>query len=201
MPLSKEERNRKAREKYHHNKGIIDEHKLSHPCSCGESDIRCLEFHHRDPSIKSFEISNKGKYKSEEILVAEIGKCDVLCKNCHMKTHKGYAPEIKLEELIEEITNQLSGKLDKLERRRLYRNRQKYIAKMYVRDYKIEHNCKNCGEEESICLTFHHRDGVEKEGKIPQLYKYGIKKITREVEKCDLICHNCHSRHHHTLSV
>ena len=55
-------------------------------CSkCGESDPRCLDFHHRDPTTKSSDVATAirrfGKVKFKE----EVEKCDVLCANCHRK--------------------------------------------------------------------------------------------------------------------
>lgn len=52
---------------------------------CGMDRPECLVFHHRDPSTKS-------KYYSivqlpEDRLLAELEKCDVLCKNCHATVH------------------------------------------------------------------------------------------------------------------
>ncbi|HET9946317.1 MAG TPA: hypothetical protein VFR56_11760 [Actinomycetes bacterium] len=58
-----------------------------HPCvDCGETDIRCLEFDHRDRSTKSAEISRlvAGAF-AWEVLLREIEKCDVRCANCHRR--------------------------------------------------------------------------------------------------------------------
>lgn len=70
---------------------------------------------------------------------------------------------------------------------------------MLVKNYKIEHNCKNCGVKDPNCLAFHHTDPSTKKGKIPSLYRFGIKTVQAEVDKCDLLCHNCHSKHHNTI--
>jgi hypothetical protein len=55
---------------------------------CGESHPATLDFHHRDPSTKVFDI---GRGVSQCFPVArmldEIAKCDVLCANCHRKLH------------------------------------------------------------------------------------------------------------------
>lgn len=57
-----------------------------HPCvDCGESDIRTLEFHHRDPNEKIENISSMIRSYSLAVLKEEINKCDVLCANCHRK--------------------------------------------------------------------------------------------------------------------
>ena len=54
---------------------------------CPETHPACLEFHHRDPSTKLFNIGEDyGKHSWKSIL-AEVAKCDVLCSNCHRKLH------------------------------------------------------------------------------------------------------------------
>ena len=55
---------------------------------CSENEPVCLDFHHRDPSKKEFVISER-RNTSMERLINEIEKCEVLCKNCHAKVHKG----------------------------------------------------------------------------------------------------------------
>lgn len=55
---------------------------------CGIKDYRCLDFHHRDPKQKKFDISRKHvKTSNNEIILEEMKKCDVLCSNCHRITH------------------------------------------------------------------------------------------------------------------
>lgn len=58
---------------------------------CGESDIRCLDFHHRDPATKLSGINKmiRDNY-SMEVVEAEIAKCDVICANCHRKLDRIY---------------------------------------------------------------------------------------------------------------
>lgn len=59
--------------------------------TCGEKDIRCLDFDHKDPSTKVFNIG-EGYLKKESDLVNEIAKCDIVCANCHRKkTSKDYS--------------------------------------------------------------------------------------------------------------
>ena len=55
---------------------------------CGESHPATLDFHHRDPSKKTFTIASGGKrVGSRRQVLAEIEKCVVLCSNCHRKLH------------------------------------------------------------------------------------------------------------------
>jgi len=55
---------------------------------CGENHPATLQFHHRDPQKKDFNLSeavNDG-YSIERIK-REVAKCTVLCANCHAKEH------------------------------------------------------------------------------------------------------------------
>ncbi len=56
-----------------------------HPCTkCGESRILTLELHHINPENKSYKVSDLvSKGCSLKLIIVEIGKCDVLCANCH----------------------------------------------------------------------------------------------------------------------
>jgi hypothetical protein len=53
---------------------------------CGyKKCIAALEFHHRDPNEKDFEISNGAR--NWDKIKAELDKCDLLCSNCHKEVH------------------------------------------------------------------------------------------------------------------
>ena len=56
-----------------------------HPCvDCGMTDIRALQFDHRDPTTKEFSVSLGLVQKySWKRLSKEIEKCDVRCASCH----------------------------------------------------------------------------------------------------------------------
>jgi len=58
-----------------------------HPCiGCLEADPIVLEFNHRDPSKKSFNISEAPTLGvGIQKLKSEIAKCDVYCANCHRR--------------------------------------------------------------------------------------------------------------------
>ena len=52
--------------------------------TCGNNDIRVLEFDHREPSSKLSTISSLVAMSSSwSKILNEIGKCDILCANCH----------------------------------------------------------------------------------------------------------------------
>ena len=56
-------------------------------CRCGyDKCVEALDFHHRNPNNKLFEIAASKYYKSPALL-EEIKKCDLLCANCHREEH------------------------------------------------------------------------------------------------------------------
>lgn len=50
-----------------------------------------LQFHHLDPSKKSFALSLRGVTRSIEELRAEAAKCVLLCANCHAEVEGGFS--------------------------------------------------------------------------------------------------------------
>lgn len=66
-------------------------YKLEHACiRCGEDHMACLEFHHRVPAEKKFEITSpKAMSVHYGVFKREFEKCDLLCANCHRKIHYG----------------------------------------------------------------------------------------------------------------
>ena len=64
--------------------------------------------------------------------------------------------------------------------------KEKYIAYMGGK-------CYECGyKKSSRALTFHHKDRREKEFSISQIIDHGWEKVKTELDKCVLICFNCH---------
>lgn len=83
---SKKESNKRRSKKF---ADYIRTTKLKIGCEiCGYNEHSCaLQFDHRDPSQKLFNIAH-GKNHSWELFLAEITKCRVLCANCHaVQTH------------------------------------------------------------------------------------------------------------------
>lgn len=47
----------------------------------------CYDFHHRDASTKSFNLTVGAMGRKWEELLLEVEKCDLLCANCHRIRH------------------------------------------------------------------------------------------------------------------
>ena len=67
----------------------VNEEKARRGCAnCSEHDPVVLDFHHRDPSVKTFTFGVTGNLTlSRERISEEMDKCDVLCANCHRREH------------------------------------------------------------------------------------------------------------------
>jgi hypothetical protein len=65
-------------------------------------------------------------------------------------------------------------------------------------EFKKTLSCKICGESHPACLDFHHKDPNEKEINIGNVLSLGWSKdrILKEITKCDVLCANCHRKHH-----
>lgn len=58
--------------------------------------------------------------------------------------------------------------------------------------------CVKCGESHPACLSFHHRDPVEKVKDVGDMVNFAFaeKTILEEIAKCDPMCENCHRKLH-----
>lgn len=76
-----------------------------------------------------------------------------------------------------------------------YRETKKQLQEKYrkwLMDYKRKHGCSKCGIRDPRVLEFHHvRD---KKFSIAEraYYHYGINRLKKEIDKCILLCANCH---------
>ena len=57
---------------------------------CGyDRSVAALQFHHLDPSIKEFALSERGLTRAIKRVQAEADKCVLLCANCHAEVEAG----------------------------------------------------------------------------------------------------------------
>lgn len=134
---------------------------------CGENNPIVLVFHHYDGE-KEFTINGlKSRRARWGEIEKELDKCILLCENCHRELHYGQS------------TN--NGKLLCLEH--------------------TSTQCVKCGYKKcQAALEFHHRDVNDKEFGISKRLNGKMCKLTAELltelEKCDVLCANCHKLEH-----
>jgi hypothetical protein len=62
-------------------------------------------------------------------------------------------------------------------------------------DY-LGNKCKNCGINDPEVLTFHHHDRDNKYDNLSSLWHRNWSIIKKELDKCELLCANCHIKLH-----
>ena len=138
--------------------------------NCHDTDIRHLSFHHTNSNEKEG-ILKDIIWGHWSLVEKEIKKCILLCHNCHAEHH--------------------------------------YTGKSYVNITKktfIEYKgsgCKKCGYNKcNAALTFHHLDkstksfGLTKTRNTFKSVQDITEKFSSELDKCELLCANCHSEEH-----
>lgn len=82
-----------------------------------------------------------------------------------------------------------------LKNKNVYKNRQR-IRKLehleILNKIKEDSGCVICGESRVICLDFHHKNKNDKNFTISSNLGKSIDELLNEVEKCIVVCANCH---------
>jgi hypothetical protein len=101
------------------------------------------------------------------------------CRECHKPFRKSWYKDNKERHLTQ-------VKERKHEARK--------IAREYVWQYLSTHPCIVCGESDPVVLEFHHRYGKDKGISVMAAGGYPVTTIQAEIDKCDVLCANCHRR-------
>lgn len=72
-------------------------------------------------------------------------------------------------------------------------------VKEYVNNLKRKTGCQNCAENEPVCLDYHHTNPENKIERVSYIARCStsFNKINQEIEKCVLLCANCHRKLHY----
>lgn len=75
-----------------------------------------------------------------------------------------------------------------------WREERRFAMRRMVWEYLEKHPCTKCGEKDPIVLEFdHQRDKVATVSRLAT-YGYNPDRIMKEIEKCVILCANCHRR-------
>ncbi len=186
---------------------------------CGyKTAVEALEFHHRDSKEKEFSLA-KIRSSSWERVVKELDKCDLLCSNCHREEHASRLPALMpvlcaagnvkvcrkctISQSVDDFYKSRNGGVLRRWCKVCVKNdgrRRKNEAKQKSAAYKGG-ACLQCGYSKCLAaMDFHHRDPAEKEFEIGGLFSFTDKAKT-ELDKCDLLCGNCHREEHARLNA
>jgi hypothetical protein len=76
--------------------------------------------------------------------------------------------------------------------------RRKREIKAWLSEYKATLKCSRCPETHPACLEFHHKNPLEKDINVGWVASWGwsVERITKEIDKCIVLCANCHRKQH-----
>jgi len=103
------------------------------------------------------------------------------CKECVRERSREYYKE--------------KNELIKVKRRIYIKERRKWFN-----EYKQTLKCSQCDENHPACLEFHHIDPKEKDFGIAEALRQlnlGKDEILKEIDKCEVLCSNCHKKLHY----
>ena len=106
------------------------------------------------------------------------------CRECQKPFRKNWYEGSAKEKHLENVH----------ERKRRVRDE----AREYVWNYLLSHPYIQCGESNPVVFEFHHREGKDKAVSEMVAGGYPIHKIQAEINKCDVLCANCHRKLTHT---
>lgn len=95
----------------------------------------------------------------------------------------------------------------KQERQRYQKNKEFYKQKVYkskvrrrkiirekIGQYLSQNPCVDCGEKDIVVLDFDHLENKNFNISVGINNAYGWEKIKKEIDKCEVVCSNCHRR-------
>jgi len=68
----------------------------------------------------------------------------------------------------------------------------------WINDRKRQTGCRECDERDPACLDFHHPETATKEMSVSSMitHGHGRDRLDDEIANCEVLCANCHRRHH-----
>ena len=93
-----------------------------------------------------------------------------------------------------------------LNHKQYYKTKAKKYRKQYkewFKSLKQELSCASCNEDHIACLVFHHLDPSKKDFDVSKCTRnqYSKLKVLQEIEKCVVLCSNCHRKLHYMVGM
>jgi hypothetical protein len=174
---------------------------------CGyDRCLRALDFHHVDPTTKRFNVAGS-HLRSCDVLRAELEKCVLVCSNCHNEIDVGAAHTTrsrKTDPTGASKCERCGRRFEFKPRKGMTRNRCNSCcqarstpeSRRELKQRMVEYKggaCQLCGYARHwAALTFHHVDPRLKRFNIAGGHNYSFARICEELDKCVLVCANCH---------
>lgn len=90
-----------------------------------------------------------------------------------------------------------ANRLEKIDHYKNVRRNRETKNKERLSQWKEQQQCKFCPEHDPDCLDLHHLDRTKKDIDVADaVYRWSWERLTTELEKCIVVCANCHRKIH-----
>lgn len=130
---------------------------------------------------------------------APILKTSKRCRKCQMALAVKSSPASKPigEQRMTDAEKTSRWRKRHPEKDRQVRLDARQSARQKVADYKEARGCEKCGISDPRVLDLHHKDGEDKIMAVSQMmYRFSWEKVVEEMDKCRVLCANCHRIEH-----
>lgn len=140
---------------------------------------------YKDPA-KRAEYMRRYQQKNKE-KVNEINRKSRQTSDRAAKDRERYADDPEYREKVQ-LKNKEQYQKHKTER--TIKRRESRRQRRLLMIERLGSKCVGCGTTEN--LQFDHIDRTQKSANVAKMLDYSMEKLTEEVDKCQLLCYNCH---------
>jgi hypothetical protein len=138
----------------------------------------CMDWDHLDDKHSCIALMTSC---NKDVLLSEISKCELVCSNCH---------RIRTQRVID---NDVNKNLSMTAVAQWQRKHKRKLIEWY-RDLRRD-PCTDCQNSyDPVCMDFDHVDTTSKYKAVSVMVQrcFSRKRILVEIQKCELVCSNCH---------
>jgi hypothetical protein len=116
-----------------------------------------------------------------------------ICKYCNSEK-----PDDSFE-ICRVVSGKIYRRLKCKDCKRIVRTTRRKNTRKWLDEYKKELTCERCGFADFRALEFHHNENNKKDFNVADMIRSGssIQTIMREIDKCKVLCSNCHQIEHY----
>lgn len=122
---------------------------------------------------------------------------DRVCKTCERERVRAHRKDPVVRARLTDYMLAWRAKNEK--RYREYQRKRQAERAAFLLTIRQTLGCAKCGITDEWCLDFHHRNPAEKDRAVSRTFNnpnWSVKRIMAEIDKCDVLCANCHRRVH-----
>lgn len=177
------------------------------------TESECLEAL-RDAADRLGKSPSKAKYEdlgiqpSSATIIRVVGGWNEAKKRAGLETNTSRGSRVESKPLEIELPIDVDWSDLSVDQRWHYRNREwnaertlrrRSRLRLWVNEQKSKRGCEQCGVSDPAVLDCHHPDPSTKEMEIGTMVTYGYSKdkLEAELERCYVLCSNCHRKLHY----